>query len=117
MDGPNLKMNMTTVGEARRRRRRSAGLRDAASLLGGALLGTSVVLPILAGGEAVDRDTLVLFVSGLLAVLGIGMHVSASARSVRVLQRTASAPSAGAEEYPRSARARRESGADARLIV
>ena len=108
---------MTTAGRARARKSRSAGLRDGGSLLGGALLGTSVVLPILAGGEAMDRDTFVLFLSGLLAVLGIGMHVSASGRSVRVLQPTASAPSPGAEEYPRSVRTRPESGADARLIV
>jgi hypothetical protein len=58
-----------------------------------------------------------LFFSGLLAVLGIGMHVSASGRTVRVLQRTASMPSTGAEEYSRSALTSRESGADARLIV
>jgi len=98
-------MKMTTVGRTRARKRRSAGLRDAGSLLGGALLGTSVVLPILAGGEALDRDTFVLFLSGLLAVLGIGMHVSASGTvRVRVLERTASAPPTGAEEYSRSAR-------------
>ncbi|HWZ71013.1 MAG TPA: hypothetical protein VN326_05970 [Casimicrobiaceae bacterium] len=36
--------------------------------------------PILAGGDPVDGDAWVIFISGVLAVLGIGMHLAGSAR-------------------------------------
>jgi hypothetical protein len=70
-------MNSTTdVAIVRSSKKRSAGLRHASSLLGGALLGTSIMTPILAGGDAVDGDALVIVLSGALALLGIGAHVA-----------------------------------------
>ena len=73
-------MNSTTdMAMARSRTKRSAGLRHASSLLGGALLGTSIMTPILAGGDAVDGDALVILLSSLLALLGIGAHIAGSA--------------------------------------
>ena len=111
-------MNLTTaVAKARVRKPRSDGWRHASSLLGGALLGTSIVTPILAGGDVVDGDAFVMFFSGLLTVLGIGMHVAGSGGTAHVLASTASAPTV-AEDYAHSVRARRRSSADAsRLIV
>ena len=105
------------MAKARARKNRSAGLRRASSLLGGALLGTSIVTPVLAGGDLVDGDAFVTLFSGLLAVLGIGMHVAGSGGTAHVLASTASAPTV-AEDYSQSVRARRRSSADAsRLIV
>jgi hypothetical protein len=73
-------MNSTTdVAMVRSGKKRSAGLRHASSLLGGALLGTSIMTPILVGGDAVDGDALVIVLSGALALLGIGAHVAGSA--------------------------------------
>ena len=73
-------MNSTMdVAKARASKKRSAGLRHVGSLLGGALLGTSIVTPILAGGDAVDGDAFVIFLSGVLALVGIVMHVTGSA--------------------------------------
>jgi hypothetical protein len=73
-------MNSTTdVAKARASKKRRARLRQASSLLGGALLGTSIMTPILAGGDAVDGDAFVIFLSGVLALVGIGMHVTGSA--------------------------------------
>jgi hypothetical protein len=95
----------------------NAGLRHVSSLVGGALLGTSLVLPILAGGDGVERDTLVLFLSGLLTVLGIGMHLSGSSGRLHVRRSPSTVPPTSVRDYPRPARASRESGADARLIV
>jgi hypothetical protein len=63
------------------------------SLLGGALLGTSIVTPILAGGDAVDGDALVIVLSGALALLGIGAHVAGSAAPARASASTASTSS------------------------
>jgi hypothetical protein len=77
---------------ARSGKKRSAGLRHASSLLGGALLGTSIMTPILAGGDAVDGDALVIVLSGALALLGIGAHLAGSAAPARVAN-TASASS------------------------
>jgi hypothetical protein len=74
-------------------KKRSAGLRHASSLLGGALLGTSIMTPILAGGDAVDGDALVIVLTGALAVLGIGAHVAGSAAPARAAANTASASS------------------------
>jgi hypothetical protein len=91
-------------------------VRHASSLLGGALLGSSIVVPILAGGDAVDGDAFVIFVSGLLAVCGIGIHVTA-AGIAHARARTPSVPATGAEEYSRPAHARREQSADSRSIV
>ena len=86
-------MNSITDGaKARAAKRRSAGLRQVGSLLGGALLGTSIMTPILAGGDGVDGDSFVIFVSGVLALLGIGMHLAGSAR--HALANTASTRSA-----------------------
>jgi hypothetical protein len=73
-------MNSTTdVAKVRARKKRRAGLRHASSLLGGALLGTSIMTPILAGGDAVDGDAFVIFLSGVVALVGLGMHVTGSA--------------------------------------
>src|ERR1700686_2382163 len=64
-----IAMNSTTdVTTARANKKRTAGLRRASSLLGGALLGTSIVTPILAGGDAVDGDAFVILLSGVLAL-------------------------------------------------
>ena len=72
-------MNSTTdVAKARTSKKRSAGLRHASSLLGGALLGTSIMTPVLAGGDPVEGDALVIFLSCVLALVGIGMHVTGS---------------------------------------
>jgi hypothetical protein len=84
-------MNSTTdVATARSGKKRSAGLRHASSLLGGALLGTSIMTPILVGGDAVDGDALVIVLSGALALLGIGAHVAGSAVPARASAKTAS---------------------------
>jgi hypothetical protein len=88
-------MNLTnTVPKARIGRKRSARLRDAMSLLGGALLGSSIMVPILAGGDAVDGDAFVIFFSGVLALLGIGVHVAGSGGSARASANMASMPRA-----------------------
>ena len=63
----------------------------AGPIVGGALLGSSIMTPILAGGDAVDGDAWVIFISGVLALLGIGMHLAGSAG--RALANTAAAPS------------------------
>jgi hypothetical protein len=109
-------MHPTTVAKARAQRRASGGLKQASSLLGGALLGTSFVLPILAGGDVADGDALVIFLSGLMAVLGIGMHVTGSAGSLHAAARTLSVPTI-AEEHSRPLHPMRERSADARSIV
>ena len=73
-------MNSTTdVAKARASKKRSAGRRQASSLLGGALLGMSIMTPVLAGGDPVEGDAFVIFLSCLLALAGIGMHVTGSA--------------------------------------
>jgi len=88
-------MNLTkTVAKARRGKKRSARLRDAMSLLGGALLGSSIMAPILAGGDAVDGDAFVIFFSGVLALLGIGVHVAGSGGIAPASANTASMPRA-----------------------
>jgi len=93
-------MNSTTdVAIVRSSKKRSAGLRHASSLLGGALLGTSIMTPILVGGDAVDGDALVIVLSGALALLGIGAHVAGSAPA------RASANKASASSPVRSRRA------------
>jgi len=81
------------VTKARVKKKRSAGLRHASSLLGGALLGTSIMTPVLAGGDAVDGDALVILVSGALALLGIAAHVAGSAAPARAVANTASTSS------------------------
>src|ERR1700716_2608374 len=74
-----IAMNSTTdVTTARANKKRSVGLRRASSLLGGALLGTSIVTPILAGGNAVDGDAFVILLSGMLALAGIVVHFAGS---------------------------------------
>jgi hypothetical protein len=55
------------------------GMRRASSLLGGALLGMSIMTPVLAGGDPVEGDAFVIFLSCVLALVGIGMHVTGSA--------------------------------------
>jgi hypothetical protein len=100
----------------RAKRRVSGALRQASSLLGGALVGTSFVLPILAGGDVTGGDAFVIFLSGLMAVLGIVMHVTGSAGSLHAAARTLSVPTS-AEEHPRPLHPRREQSADARSIV
>ena len=42
--------------------------------------------PILAGGDAVDGDALVIVLSGALALLGIGAHIAGSAAPARLRQ-------------------------------
>src|ERR1700674_1805881 len=81
------------VAKAGANTKRSAGLRHVGSLLGGALLGTSIVTPILAGGDAVDGDALVIVLSDTLALLGIGAHVAGSAAPARASANTASTSS------------------------
>ena len=81
------------VTKARANKKRSAGLRQVGSLLGGALLGTSIVTPILAGGDTVDGDALVIVLSGALALLGIAAHVAGSAAPARASASTASTSS------------------------
>jgi hypothetical protein len=71
--------------------KKSAALRQVGSLVGGALIGTSIVTPILAGGDAVDGDAFVIFLSGVLALVGIGMHVTGSAG--HAIANTTSTPS------------------------
>jgi len=44
--------------------------------------------PILAGGDAVDGDALVILLSGLLALLGIGAHLAGSAAPARASANT-----------------------------
>jgi hypothetical protein len=80
----------TAVANVRAGKKRSAGLRHVGSLLGGALLGTSIVTPILAGGDAVDGDALVIVLSGALALLGIAAHVAGSPAPARASANTAS---------------------------
>ena len=73
-------MNSTTdVAKARASKKTSARLRQARSLLGGALLGTSIMTPVLVGGDSVEGDAFVIFLACVLAVVGIGMHVTRSA--------------------------------------
>jgi hypothetical protein len=81
------------VAKARVKKKRSAGLRHASSLLGGALLGTSIMTPVLAGGDAVDGNALVIVLSGALALLGIGAHLAGSAAPARAVANTASTSS------------------------
>ena len=110
-------MNLTTtVVRARARKKRSAGLRHASSLLGGALLGTSIMTPILAGGDAVDGDALVILLSGMLALAGIAVHVAGSGGTAHA-RAAASVSPMRAPVRLQSARARRDSSADPRLIV
>lgn len=91
-------------------------MRHASSLLGGALIGTSIMAPILAGGDTVDGDAYVIFFSSLLAVLGIGMHVAGSGGTAHAVAMTASVPTSDTD-YSKSASAMRDASADARLIV
>ena len=87
-------MNSTKdMATARSGKKTSARLRRAGSLVGGALLGSSIMTPILAGGGAVDGDAVVIVLSGALALLGIGAHVVASAASARASANTASTSS------------------------
>src|SRR5450759_1623809 len=73
-------MNSTTdVAKARASKKTCAGLRQASSLLGGALLGMSIMTPVLAGGDPVEGDAFVIFLACALALVGIGMHVMGSA--------------------------------------
>jgi hypothetical protein len=72
--------------------------------------------PILACGDAVDGDAFVIFFSGLLAVLGISMHVAGSGRTAHAVPMTVSVPPSD-PDYSRSARAMRDASADVRLIV
>jgi len=81
------------VANARAKKRRRAVLRHVGSLLGGALLGTAIVTPILAGGDAVDGDALVIVVAGALALLGIGAHIAGSAAPARASANTKSTSS------------------------
>ena len=76
------------VANARAKKSSRAVLRHVGSLLGGALLGTSIMTPILAGGDAVNGDALVIVVSGALALLGIGAHVAGSAAPARASANT-----------------------------
>ncbi len=110
-------MNSTTnVTTARANRRKRVGLRRASSLLGGALLGTSIVTPILAGGDAVDGNAFVILLSGMLALVGIVMHVAGSGGTVHA-RGTASMSSMRAAVHSQTARVCRDSSADSRMLV
>ena len=107
-------MNSTTdVTTARANKKRSVGLRRASSLLGGALLGTSIVTPILAGGNAVDGDAFVILLSGMLALAGIVVHVAGSGGTAHA-DPTASMR---APVHSQAARVSRDSSADAGMLV
>src|ERR1700674_2590603 len=95
------------VAKAGANTKRSAGLRHVGSLLGGALLGTSIVTPILAGGDAVDGDALVIVLSGALALLGIVAHVALSAAPAGASANTVttSPPVRSGRAFPRRTRA------------
>jgi hypothetical protein len=96
-------MNLTTtVARTTANKRKSARLRHASSLLGGALIGTSIMAPILAGGDTVEGDAFVIFFSGLLAVLGIVMHVAGSGGTAHAVPMTASVPTSD-PDYSRCA--------------
>ena len=108
-------MNSTTdVTTTRANKKRRVGLRRASSLLGGALLGTSIVTPILAGGNAVDGDAFVILLSGMLALAGIVVHVAGSGATAHA-RATVSMASMRAPVH--SETARRDSSADARMLV
>ena len=111
-------MNSTTdVTTARANKKRIVGgLRRASSLLGGALLGTSVVTPILAGGDAVGGNALVILLSGMLALAGMVVHVAGSGGSAHA-RATASMSSMRAPVHSQTARVSRDSSADARMLV
>ena len=105
-------MNSTTdVTTARANKKRSVGLRRASSLLGGALLGTSIVTPILAGGNAVDGDAFVILLSGMLALAGIVVHVAGSGGTAHATA------SMRAPVHSQTARVSRDSSADAGMLV
>jgi hypothetical protein len=107
-------MNSTTdATTAPTNKKGSVGLRRASSLLGGALLGTSIVSPILAGGDAVDGDAFVIFLSGMLALAGIVVHVAGSGGTAHA-HATASMR---APVHSQTARVSRDSSADARMLV
>ena len=110
-------MNSTMdVTMARVNKKRGAGLRRASSLLGGALLGTSIITPILAGGDAVDGDAFVILLSGMLALAGIVMHVAGSGGTAHS-RATAAMSSMHAPVHSQTARVSRDSGAGARMLV
>jgi hypothetical protein len=110
-------MNSTTdMTMARANKKRRAGLRRAGSLLGGALLGTSIVTPILAGGDAVDGDAFVILLSGLLALAGIVVHVAGSGGIVPA-RATAPMSSMRAPGHSQTAHVSRDSSAAARMLV
>jgi len=99
-------MNSTTdMAKARGSRKRSAGLRHASSLLGGALLGTSIMTSILAGGDAVDGDAFVIFLSGVLALVGIGIHVTGSTRHALANRTSTRSPTRSRRAFARQTRA------------
>ena len=109
-------MNSTTdVTTTRANKKRRVGLRRASSLLGGALLGTSIVTPILAGGNAVDGDAFVILLSGMLALAGIVVHVAGSGGAHA--RATASMSSMRAPVHSQTARVSRDSSADACMLV
>jgi hypothetical protein len=82
-------MNSTTdVAKARTSKKRGARLRRASSLLGGALLGMSIMIPVLAGGDPVEGDAFVILLACVFGLAGIGMHVTG--RAGHALAKTAS---------------------------
>jgi len=99
-------MNSTTdVAKARTSEKRSAGLRHASSLLGGALLGTSIVTPVLAGGDPVEGDAFVIFLACVLALVGIGMHVTGSAGHTLANRASTRSPARSRRAFARRTRA------------
>jgi hypothetical protein len=111
-----MAMNSTTDVTMARANKKRSGLRRASSLLGGALLGTSIVTPILAGGNAVDGDAFVILLSGMLALAGIVVHVAGSGGTAHA-RATASMSSMRAPVHSQSARVSRDSSAGARMLV
>jgi len=63
--------------------------------------------PILAGGDAADGDALVILLSGVLALLGIGAHIAGSAAPARASANTVatSPPVRSGRAFPSRTRA------------
>ena len=99
-------MNSTTdVAKARTSKKRGARLRQASSLLGGVLLGTSIMTPVLAGGDPVEGDAFVIFLSCVLALVGIGMHVTGSAGHALANGASTRSPTRSRRAFTRQTRA------------
>ena len=72
--------------------------------------------PTLAGGDAVDGDAFVIFLSGMLALAGVALHVAGSGGTTHA-RATASMSSMRAPVRLQTARVNRDSSVDARMLV